>query len=285
MKACGWNSNVTAYSCSVLEVHYNAFHQLGKSRGRSRDSRVWCVAPKYLCQLRPALTLRIQGPDVRHPSDSELLESAREGDASAFDLLIRRHDKHLYRIARSVLPDDQEAEDVVQETYVRAFMGLRGFRGAASLRTWLTRIVLNEAIRRRRHRRSTVELTALHDAQERSRRPLHTASLTAQDSDPERAAAQSQIRRMLEKAIDDLPAAFRLVLVLRDVEEVSTEETAKLLGVKEETVKTRLHRARRALRESLGVQLASALKDVFPFERPRCDALVRRLLERLGLSA
>jgi RNA polymerase sigma-70 factor (ECF subfamily) len=222
---------------------------------------------------------------VRHPSDSELLESAREGDASAFDLLIRRHDKHLYRIARSVLPDDQEAEDVVQETYVRAFMGLRGFRGAASLRTWLTRIVLNEAIRRRRDRRSTVELTALHDAQERSRRPLHTASLTAQDSDPERAAAQSQIRRMLEKAIDDLPAAFRLVLVLRDVEEVSTEEAAKLLGVKEETVKTRLHRARRALRESLGVQLASALKDVFPFERPRCDALVRRLLEQLGLSA
>jgi RNA polymerase sigma-70 factor (ECF subfamily) len=222
--------------------------------------------------------------DVRQPVDSELLEHAREGDASAFDVLIRRHDKHLYRIARSVLPDEQEAEDAVQEAYMRAFVGLRGFRGAASLRTWLTRIVLNEAIRRRRSRRSTVDLTALHEAQERSRKPIHTASLTAPDQDPERAAAQNQIREMLEKAIDELPAAFRLVLVLRDVEEVSTEETANLLGIPEETVKTRLHRARRALRESLGAQLASALKDVFPFERPRCDALVRRLLDWLGSS-
>jgi RNA polymerase sigma-70 factor, ECF subfamily len=222
--------------------------------------------------------------DVRRPIDSELLERAREGDASAFDILIRRHDRHLYRIARSVLPDDQEAEDVVQETFMRAFMGLRGFRGAASLRTWLTRIVLNEAIRRRRRRRSTVELTALHAAQERSRRPIHTASLTARDRDPERAAAQSQIRKMLEKAIDELPAEFRTIFVLRDVEEFSTEETANLLGIREETVKTRLHRARRALRESLGAQLALVLKDVFPFEKPRCDALVRRLLDQLGLS-
>jgi RNA polymerase sigma-70 factor, ECF subfamily len=221
---------------------------------------------------------------MRRPSDSELLERARERDASAFDMLIRRHDKHLYRIARSVLPDDHEAEDVVQETYIRAFIGLQGFRGAASLRTWLTRIVLNEAIRRRRLRRSTVDLAALHAAQERSPRPIHTASLTARERDPERAAAQSQIRKMLEEAIDDLPPAFRTVFVLRDVEEVSTEETASLLGIREETVKTRLHRARRALRQSLGAQLASMLKDVFPFDKPRCDALVRRLLDQLGLS-
>ena len=215
--------------------------------------------------------------------DSELLERARQGDASAFDMLIRRHDKHLYRIARSVLSDDAEAEDAVQETFIRAFTGLRNFRGAASLRTWLTRIVLNEAIRRRR-RPSMVELGALHAAQERTRRPAHSAALRAREQDPERAAAQGQIRKMLEKAIDSLPAAFRIVFVMRDVEEFSTAETATLLGLQEETVKTRLHRARRMLRESLGEQLAAALNDVFPFERPRCDALVKRLLHQLGLS-
>ena len=215
--------------------------------------------------------------------DSELLERARQGDASAFDMLIRRHDKHLYRIARSVLPDDAEAEDAVQETFIRAFTGLRNFRGAASLRTWLTRIVLNEAIRRRR-RPSMVELGALHAAQERTRRPAHSAALRAREQDPERAAAQGQIRKMLEKAIDSLPAAFRIVFVMRDVEEFSTAETATLLGLQVETVKTRLHRARRMLRESLGEQLAAALNDVFPFERPRCDALVKRLLHQLGLS-
>ncbi len=217
-------------------------------------------------------------------SDSELLERARQGDAGAFGTLIRRHDKHLYRIARGVLPEDHEAEDAVQEAYVRAFTGLRDFRGAASLRTWLTRIVLNEAIRRRRRRRAMLDLDALHAAQERSPRPIHSASLTARDRDPERAAAQSQIRKMLEKAIDSLPAVFRIVLVMRDVEETSIRDTASLLGIQEETVKTRLHRARRLLRDSLGEQLASALKDVFPFERPRCDALVQRLLDQLGLS-
>jgi RNA polymerase sigma-70 factor (ECF subfamily) len=221
---------------------------------------------------------------VAGPSDIELLERARQGEAAAFGTLIRRHDKHLYRIARSVLPDDQEAEDIVQETYIRAFTGLRDFRGAASLRTWLKRIVLNEAIRRRRRQRPMLDLEALHAAQERTRRPVHSSSLTARNSDPERAAAQNQIRKMLEKAIDDLPVAFRMVFVMRDVEEISTGETAKLLGIREETVKTRLHRARRLLRESLGQQLALALKDVFPFERPRCDALVQRLWDRFGWS-
>jgi RNA polymerase sigma-70 factor, ECF subfamily len=221
--------------------------------------------------------------DMRGVHDSELLERAMQGDGVAFETLIRSHDKHLYRIARSVLPDDHEAEDVVQETYIRAFTGLRGFRGAASLRTWLTRIVLNEAIRRRRHSRpATVDLDALRAAQERSLRPIH--SLTARDRDPERAAAHSQIRKMLEKAIDGLPVVFRIVFIMRDVEEFSIGETAKLLGIREETVKTRLHRARRMLRENLGEQLASALKDVFPFERPRCDALVQRLLNQVGLA-
>jgi RNA polymerase sigma-70 factor (ECF subfamily) len=221
---------------------------------------------------------------VGQPSDGELLERARQGDAPAFGTLIRRHDTRLYRIARSVLSDDQEAEDAVQETFIRMFTGLRDFRGASSLRTWLTRIVLNEAIRRKRRRRPLVDLAALQAAQERSPRPIQSSALTARDRDPERAAAQNQIRKMLEKAIDGLPVAFRVVLIMRDVEEISTSETAKLLGIREETVKTRLHRARRMLRERLGDELEAALKGVFPFERPRCDALVQRLLEQLGLS-
>jgi RNA polymerase sigma-70 factor, ECF subfamily len=219
------------------------------------------------------------------PSDSDLLARAQQGDATAFRALIRRHDKYLYRVARSVLPNDEEAEDVIQETFIRAYTALADFRGDASLRTWLTRITLNEAARRRKRQRATVDLAALQAAQERNARSAHAQSLTAPDRDPERTAAQNQIRKMLEKAIDDLPATFRTVFILRDVEDVSIKEAAQLLGLREETVKTRLHRARRMLRETLGEQLSSALKDVFPFDRPRCDALVQRMLDRFGIPA
>jgi RNA polymerase sigma-70 factor (ECF subfamily) len=224
----------------------------------------------------------ILGISVAVPSDSELLHRARQGDGTAFGALIRRHDKHLYRVARSVL-DDQEAEDAVQESYVRAFTGLRDFRGASSLRTWLTRILLNEAFRRKRRRHIMLDISVLRAVQERTSRPIHS-SLTAREPDPERAAAQAQIRKILENAVDNLPSAFRIVFVMRDVEELSLKETAVLLGIREETVKTRLLRARRMLRESLGGNLAIALKGIFPFEKPRCNALVQRLLNQLSVS-
>jgi RNA polymerase sigma-70 factor (ECF subfamily) len=208
-------------------------------------------------------------------SDSELLERARQGHSPAFTTLVRRHDRYLYRVARSVLRDDHEAEDVVQQTFLQAFTKMADFRGEANLRTWLTRIALNEALRRGRRHRTTVELGQIDTAQERARSQIYLSPLTS--STPERAAARGQIRQMLERAIDDLPPAFRTVLVMRDVEEASVEETANVLGIKPETVRTRLHRARRMLRESLGEELASVLKDVFPFERPRCDSLVERL--------
>jgi RNA polymerase sigma-70 factor, ECF subfamily len=219
--------------------------------------------------------------DMDEASDSELLEGARRGEPTAFRTLVRRHDRYLYRVARSVLQDDQEAEDVVQQTYLQAFTKLVDFRGEASLRTWLTRITLNEAIRRRRQQRSVVGLSAVDTAQERVRSHNYLWPLTTPT--PESAAARSQIRRILEQAIDGLPVAFRTVLILRDVEEVSVEQTA-VLGLQPETVRTRLHRARRMLREKLGEQLASALKDVFPFDQPRCDELVRRLCDQLGLA-
>lgn len=208
-------------------------------------------------------------------SDAELLQRARQGRSDAFATLVRRHDRHLYRVARSVLRDEAEAEDVVQQTYLQAFAGFVDFRGEASLRTWLTRIALNDALRRRRRQRATVDLDQVDAAPERVRTEIQVPSLTI--STPEHAAARSQIREIVERAIDDLPPAFRIVLVMRDVEEASVEETATFLAIKPETVKTRLHRARHMLRESLGEHFAAVLKDAFPFERPRCDALVRRL--------
>src|SRR5215204_1186825 len=226
---------------------------------------------------------------MAEPTDKELLERARKGNAAALRTLIRRHDKYLYRVVRSVLADDNEAEDVIQETFIRAFRGLENFRGDANIRTWLTRIALNEAVRRRRRQRSTVDLGELHARHDRDPQQTFASSWRAPDSDPERAAARSQMRQILERAIDGLPAAFRTVLILRDVEELSVQQTAKLLGIRSETVRTRLHRARRLLREKLGAEFASALKDVFPFERPRCDALVDRVIEQLkrggGLQA
>lgn len=209
--------------------------------------------------------------------DIELLRVAREGDASAFDALIRRHDRFLYRVARSVLLDDYEAEDVVQETFIKAFKGLVDFRGEASLSTWLTRIALNEALARKRRRRTTVELEALQQ-------PANVESLMiAPEQDPEVTAAQHQIRKLLERAIDGLPDSLRTVFVMRDVQELSTAESARLLGLGEPTVKTRLHRARRMLRQILGDQVAANLNDVFPFERERCDLLVERVLREVGL--
>lgn len=216
------------------------------------------------------------------PSDSELLRLAREGNATAFRTLVRRHDRYLYRIARSVLLDNQEAEDVVQETFIRAFKGLVDFRGRASLATWLTRITLNEALQRRRRRRHTVQFDSLQgDTHARA----DTTPLVASELDPERTAAQKQIRKLLEQAIDRLPDSLRTVFVMRDVEELSTAESALLLKISQPTVKTRLHRARRMLREALGEHVRASLKDVFPFERPRCDALVERLLIELRFPA
>jgi RNA polymerase sigma-70 factor, ECF subfamily len=211
--------------------------------------------------------------------DSELLQSARECNATAFDTLIRRHDRFLYRIARSVLLDDYEAEDVVQETFIKAFKGLENFRGEARLSTWLTRIALNEALARKRRRRNTVELEAL---QHRTN-ALEPSPMIAPAQDPELSTAQQQIRKLLERAIDGLPDSLRTVFVMRDVEELSTAEAARLLGLGEPTVKTRLHRARRMLREVLGDQIAASLNDVFPFERQRCDLLVERVLKQVGL--
>jgi RNA polymerase sigma-70 factor (ECF subfamily) len=169
---------------------------------------------------------------------------------------------------------------VVQETFVHAFTGLSAFRGEARLATWLTRIALNEAFGRLRRQRLDLGFaTQAEDGLDEA------APGTSQKSDdPERAAAKTQIRRLIEQAIDELPEHFRLVFVMRDVEELSVEDTARLLGLRPETVKTRLHRARRLLRASLQSQLSTMLSDIFPFAGARCARIRDAVMARLAAS-
>jgi RNA polymerase sigma-70 factor, ECF subfamily len=221
--------------------------------------------------------------DLDALGDAELVQRARQRDAGAFRAIMRRYNRRLYRVARSVTRDDSEAEDVVQEVYLRAFTNLGTFRGDSSLATWLTRIALNEALGRLRRRRPTVELSTLDAESQDETRIIQFPQMTA-NSDPERAVAQREIRLLMERAIDELPEAFRIVFVMREIEELSVEETANFLNLPEATVKTRLHRARRLLREVLEEQLAPALADAFPFDGMRCTRMADRVLERLGLS-
>ena len=195
--------------------------------------------------------------------EAELVGCAREGDREAFRAIMTRCNQRLFRVARAVVRDEAEAEDVLQEAYTRAFGAIAGFRGEAGIATWLTRIVLNEAHGRQRRRRATVELDEVETAQEGAQ-VLNFPGLSRSE-DPEADAARAQIRRIFERAVDDLPEPFRLVFILREVEELSAEETAGHLNLKVETVKTRLHRARRRLREALDAQLADVMVGAYPF--------------------
>jgi RNA polymerase sigma-70 factor (ECF subfamily) len=219
-------------------------------------------------------------PRAATPADDIALASrAGQGDEHAFRTIMERHNQRLYRAARSLLRDDSEAEDVVQEAYMRAFASIGSFRGEASLATWLTRITINEALGRKRKQRPTVDLEVVEAMQDSTAQIIHFPAMSG--SDPERSAAQREIRSLLEVSIDKLPEPFRVVFVMRDVEELSIEETAALLDIRPETVKTRLHRARRLLRESLDRHLISTLKDTFPFAGARCSRVTESVLVRL----
>lgn len=212
--------------------------------------------------------------------DADLVALVRDGDRQAFRHVMRRSNQRLFRVARGVLNNDDEAEDVVQEAYVHAYEKLASFRGEASLLTWLTRIVLNEAYGRLRHRRPTVDIEQIEAAQAEGGRVLAFPSRFGSE-DPAAAAAREQMRHLLERAVDELPEPFRIVFVLREIEECTVEETAASLELRPETVKTRLHRARRLLRAALHDSLASSLGDAFPFLGPRCDRVTEAVMQRL----
>lgn len=221
---------------------------------------------------------QIQRPPTDMRSDQELVTLARDRDEAAVRTITQRYNRRLFRIARSILRSDAEAEDVVQETYVRVFTGLDTFRGEAAFGTWITRIAVNEALGRlRRPQTLNWEIYGANRAQAEI---IHFPA-SAANSDPEKAVAQTEIRAMLERAIDELPDAFRTVFVARLVEGMSVEETADLIGLQAETVKTRLHRARVLLRAKLEKRLGPALTTSFPFDGARCarmtEAVVRHV--------
>ena len=193
--------------------------------------------------------------------------------------VVRQHNRSLWRIARGILGDDSDAEDAVQDAYVRAFTSLDAFRGDASLGTWLARIVINEALRRAERRKPTVDIDDVAEQLP----PNHAGSATmAPPAGPEQAAARAEVRRILENAVDALPSEFRTVFMMRIVEQMNIEETASLLGIPEATVKTRLHRANERLRSTLGTEFAAILEGSFPFGGARCARMRQAVLSRLA---
>jgi RNA polymerase sigma-70 factor, ECF subfamily len=211
--------------------------------------------------------------------DAALVDLARRRSELAVRTLTRRYNRRLFRLARSVLRDDAEAEDVVQESWVRAIAGLEGFRGESAFATWLTRIAINEALGRRRRRRPTVDWESYGENKREAE--IIQFPVSAMTGDPERTMARSEIREVLERSIDELPETFRGVFVARIVEGMSVEQTAELFGLKPETVKTRLHRARMLLRDALDRQLGSALTETFPFDGAHCERMTERVIQRL----
>lgn len=228
-------------------------------------------------------TMRSAAAPVLPLDDAGLVERVRAGDQLAFEALMRRHNRRLYRVARSMLRDGAEAEDALQEAYLSAFRAVADFRADASLATWLTRIVVNECtsrLRRQLRRHNIVPIVAAH-----TRLPGETDVMAEEPSGvaeetPDRALQCAELRALLERKIDELPQDFRAVFVLRAVEELSVEETARCLGIPEATVRTRHFRARSLLRESIAQDIDVAERDVFNFDGERCDRIVEAVLQR-----
>jgi RNA polymerase sigma-70 factor (ECF subfamily) len=212
-------------------------------------------------------------------SDNDVVEAILEGQTALYEILMRRYNERVYRAARAIVRDEKEAEDVMQQAYVNAYANLRQFNGQARFSTWLTRIAINEALARVR-RRGRYE--PFDDGF------LKVESLMAaraHDDNPERQAFSGELRVLLEWAIDRLPDGAREVFVLREVEGLSTAEVAETLDVSEDVVKTRLSRARAALRRDLLERTGATAPEAFRFYRPRCDRVVSQVLARITAIA
>jgi RNA polymerase sigma-70 factor (ECF subfamily) len=215
-------------------------------------------------------------------TDAELAARVATGERGAFRTLMRRFNQTLYRTARSILKDDAEAEDAVQEAYLLAYRAIGKFRGDAKLSTWLVRIVVNEAIGRVRKRSRRAEVIRLNGETEQESETVEISMNKPTPESPERAALRAETRRLLESKIDALPDAFRTVLVLRALEEMTVEETAAALDIAEATVRTRFFRAKGLLREALSQEIDVAFEDAFTFAGARCDGIVAGVLARLN---
>jgi RNA polymerase sigma-70 factor (ECF subfamily) len=214
--------------------------------------------------------------------EAELVRRARARDEAAIRAIMQTNNRRLYRIARGILRNDSEAEDVVQETYVRAFTHLESFRGDSSLTTWLSRIAMNEALGRLRRQRPSVDWTTLEPSAQNAQ--IIQFPVSAISEDPEKSMAQREIQHVVEQAVDELPEAFRIVFITRVIEGMNVEETAEILSLKPETVKTRLHRARTMLRENVERKIGPVVMEAFPFAGKRCERLTNAVLHRLGFT-
>jgi RNA polymerase sigma-70 factor (ECF subfamily) len=207
--------------------------------------------------------------------DLELARRIGAGDRASFELLMRRHNRRLYRLARAALRDDAEAEDALQEAYLSAYRAIASFRGDAKLSTWLSRMLLNECfarLRKQARRHNVIPMAASDE--------VDTMPCDERDF-PDKAMARTEMRSMLERKLDALPQDFRTVFVLRDVEELSVEETAACLDIPEATVRSRHFRARGLLRESLARDIDIAERDLFDFGGAHCDRIVAAVVARL----
>jgi RNA polymerase sigma-70 factor (ECF subfamily) len=209
-------------------------------------------------------------------SDEEVVERVLAGDTALYEVVMRRYNTRLYRVARSILRNHGEAEDVMQDAYVRAFQHLGQFRGRAKFSTWLTRIAVNEALARERKARRFEDWDDMNENQQ------DEIGATPRKSNPESETASVEMSKILELAIEKLPEGYRTVVMMRDVEDMTTAETAECLSLTEENVKIRLHRAHGMLRKELYQNARISAADAFPFHAPRCDRVVANVFARLA---
>lgn len=220
--------------------------------------------------------LRPLPPAVQALSDEEVVERVLAGEIELFEILMRRYNQRLYRVARAILADDSEAEDVMQDAYVRAYANLGQFAGRSRFATWLTRIAVHEALARARRGRRLVQIEDFFLEKEDT-----MTLLPSKERGPEQRAIERDLRSLLETAVGALSESFRSVLVLREVEGLSTAETAECLGISEALVKTRLHRAHAVLRRDMESRSQAALTSAFPFHLSRCDRVVAAVFGRI----
>ena len=213
-------------------------------------------------------------------TDEQVVTRILAGETALYELLMRRHNQRLYRVARAILRDDSEAEDVMQEAYVRAYQNLASFEGRAKFATWLTRIAFHEALARVRRRSRFQSI----DSSDPSHGDLMN-SATSSGRSPEQKSYDQELSGLIEKAVLSLPDEYRVVFMLRDVEGISTEETAQCLNLTRENVKVRLHRAHAKLRKQLQTAIGESAGQCFQFHAVRCDRVVRGVFKTLGWTS
>jgi RNA polymerase sigma-70 factor, ECF subfamily len=209
-------------------------------------------------------------------SDLEIVERVRGGEAALFELLMRRYNQRLYRVARSIVRDEDEAQDIMQEAYVRAYVNLGHYEGRALFSTWLTKIAVHEALARLRRRARVVRLDGAPEEED------SVEMLKSPERGPEDRASQGELSALLDAALESLPESYRLIFVMREVEGLSTAEAAQCLGLSQQNVKARLHRARAALRRHIDARIGTEARGLYAFHLSRCDQVVHNVLDRIA---